>query len=64
MAMQEALKSLAAAVPDDVHIFHWSDIDPDGAWIFRTTPKLGVTKHAVGLTNTKRIGPPKTGTAS
>jgi hypothetical protein len=36
LATQEALRSLGAGVPDDVHIFHWSDIDPDGTWIFRT----------------------------
>jgi len=36
LATQEALRSLGAGVPDDVCIFHWSDIDPDGTWIFRT----------------------------
>lgn len=40
LATQEALKSLAAAVPDDVRIFHWSDIDPDGTWIFRTIERV------------------------
>jgi hypothetical protein len=23
-------------VPNDAPFFHWSDIDPDGAWVFRT----------------------------
>jgi hypothetical protein len=36
LATQEALRSLGAGVPDDVCFFHWSDIDPDGTWIFRT----------------------------
>jgi hypothetical protein len=36
LATQEALKGLAAALPSDVSFFHWSDIDPDGTWIFRT----------------------------
>jgi DNA topoisomerase VI subunit A len=35
LATQEALKELAAALPADVPFFHWSDIDPDGTWIFR-----------------------------
>ena len=36
LATQEALKTLAAAIAPDVPFFHWSDIDPDGTWIFRT----------------------------
>jgi hypothetical protein len=36
LATQEALRALGASVPDDVCLFHWSDIDPDGTWIFRT----------------------------
>ncbi|MCS3893285.1 hypothetical protein M2171_002418 [Bradyrhizobium japonicum USDA 38] len=36
LATQEALKTVAAAMPADVPFFHWSDIDPDGTWIFRT----------------------------
>ncbi|WP_439373101.1 Wadjet anti-phage system protein JetD domain-containing protein [Bradyrhizobium sp. DASA03120] len=36
LATQHALRVLAKAVPDDTPIFHWSDIDPDGTWIFRT----------------------------
>jgi hypothetical protein len=36
LATQEGLRSLALAIPTDVPFFHWSDIDPDGAWIFRT----------------------------
>ncbi|WP_247831259.1 Wadjet anti-phage system protein JetD domain-containing protein [Bradyrhizobium sp. 200] len=36
LATQQALRILADAVPDGTPIFHWSDIDPDGTWIFRT----------------------------
>jgi hypothetical protein len=36
LATQEALRTLAAMLPNTVPIFHWSDIDPDGTWIFRT----------------------------
>jgi hypothetical protein len=36
LATQEALRTLAVALPDTVPIFHWSDIDLDGTWIFRT----------------------------
>jgi hypothetical protein len=36
LATQDALKALAAALPVDIPFFHWSDIDPDGTWIFRT----------------------------
>lgn len=36
LATQEALRALAGAVPPDTPIFHWSDIDPDGTWIFHT----------------------------
>jgi Uncharacterized protein conserved in bacteria C-term(DUF2220) len=36
MATQDALKILATTLPADVPFYHWSDIDPDGTWIFRT----------------------------
>jgi hypothetical protein len=36
LAMQQALGVLAGIVPDGTPMFHWSDIDPDGTWIFRT----------------------------
>jgi hypothetical protein len=36
MATQDALKILAATLPADIPFYHWSDIDPDGTWIFRT----------------------------
>jgi hypothetical protein len=36
LAAQKSLKELASKLPDQVPFFHWSDIDPDGTWIFRT----------------------------
>ncbi len=36
LATQEALRVLAGTAPPDTPIFHWSDIDPDGTWIFHT----------------------------
>lgn len=33
---QAALGSLGSALPPEVPFFHWSDIDVDGTWIFRT----------------------------
>jgi hypothetical protein len=40
LATQDALRSLARLVPAEVPFFHWSDIDPDGAWIFRTVERI------------------------
>jgi hypothetical protein len=40
LATQDALCSLARLVPEEVPFFHWSDIDPDGAWIFRTIERI------------------------
>jgi hypothetical protein len=36
LATQEALRTLATMLRSEVPFFHWSDIDPDGTWIFRT----------------------------
>jgi len=40
LATREALKYFARAIPSDVPFFHWSDIDPDGTWIFRTIEQI------------------------
>jgi Wadjet anti plasmid transformation system JetA-like protein len=40
LATQDALRSLARLVPEEAPFFHWSDIDPDGAWIFRTIERI------------------------
>jgi Uncharacterized protein conserved in bacteria C-term(DUF2220) len=36
LATKEALRRLVEIAPADTPIYHWSDIDPDGTWIFRT----------------------------
>ena len=36
LATQQALRLLAELLPNGVPAYHWSDIDPDGIWIFRT----------------------------
>jgi len=35
LATQDALRTITAMLPD-TPLFHWSNIDPDGTWIFRT----------------------------
>jgi Uncharacterized protein conserved in bacteria C-term(DUF2220)/Uncharacterized protein conserved in bacteria N-term (DUF3322) len=40
LATQDALRYFARAVPAAVPFFHWSDIDPDGIWIFRTVERI------------------------
>lgn len=36
LATQQALRVLVGMLPESTPLFHWSDIDPDGTWIFRT----------------------------
>lgn len=36
LASQQALRTISAMVSEQTPIFHWSDIDPDGTWIFHT----------------------------
>jgi Uncharacterized protein conserved in bacteria C-term(DUF2220) len=36
LGTQQALRAIAGMVSECTPIFHWSDIDPDGAWIFHT----------------------------
>lgn len=46
LATQKALFELASILPASVPFFHWSDIDPDGTWIFRTIERaLGRPLH-------------------
>ena len=40
LATQDALQYFARAAPAAVPFFHWSDIDPDGTWIFRTVERI------------------------
>jgi hypothetical protein len=36
LATQHALRVVAGMLSENAQLFHWSDIDPDGTWIFRT----------------------------
>ena len=59
LATQEALRMLAAAIPPDVPFFHWSDIDPDGTWIFRTIERSlqrELTPHLMSVEIAERYG--------
>jgi hypothetical protein len=59
LATQQALRTLAAAIPPDVPFFHWSDIDPDGTWIFRTierTLERVLTPHLMSVEIAERHG--------
>jgi len=40
LATQNALRFLARTLPAEIPFFHWSDIDPDGTWIFRTIERI------------------------
>jgi hypothetical protein len=71
LATQGALRYLADAVPVVVPFFHWSDIDPDGAWIFRTIERIinrPLTPHLMtadlaerfGLAPERVVRPPRT----
>jgi len=61
LATQDALRSIAASVPDDVCFFHWSDIDPDGTWIFRTIERAvgrRLTPHLMSVDLAEKHGRP------
>jgi len=61
LATQEALRTLAAALPRDVPFFHWSDIDPDGTWIFRTIERAverDLAPHLMSPDIAERFGKP------
>lgn len=59
LATQQALKTLAATIAPEVPFFHWSDIDPDGTWIFRTierTLERKLTPHLMTVEIAERQG--------
>ena len=50
---------MAATIAPDVPFFHWSDIDPDGTWIFRTierTLERDLTPHLMSVEIAERYG--------
>ena len=61
LATQEGLRSLATALPSDVPFFHWSDIDPDGTWIFRTIERSvgrALRPHLMSVDIAEKFGKP------
>jgi Wadjet anti plasmid transformation system JetA-like protein len=59
LATQDALKYLAEIIPAEVPFFHWSDIDPDGTWIFRTIERIvarPLTPHLMSADLAERFG--------
>jgi hypothetical protein len=61
LATQEGLRSLAAALPGEVPFFHWSDIDPDGTWIFRTIERnigRALRPHLMSVDIAEKFGRP------
>lgn len=39
LGTQDALRRIGTSLPEGVPLFHWSDIDIDGAWIFQTVER-------------------------
>lgn len=61
LATQKALKSLSDRLDEKVPFFHWSDIDPDGTWIFRTVEKAvgrRLRPHLMSVELAERFGKP------
>jgi hypothetical protein len=59
LATQEALQYFARTIPSDVPFFHWSDIDPDGTWIFRTIERIidrPLTPHLMSPSLAEKLG--------
>jgi Uncharacterized protein conserved in bacteria C-term(DUF2220) len=55
---------IAETVPSGTPIFHWSDIDPDGTWIFHTIERAvgrSIGPHLMSVEIAERSGhvPPK-----
>jgi hypothetical protein len=67
LAMQSALGILASKLPESVPLFHWSDIDADGTWIFRTIEKaIGRTlrPHLMSAAIAEQFGRPRNGSSN
>jgi Uncharacterized protein conserved in bacteria C-term(DUF2220) len=69
LGTQQALRAIAAMVSQDTPIFHWSDIDPDGTWIFHTIERAvgrPIRPHLMAIEIAERRGqvsPRKEGSA-
>lgn len=59
LATQQALRTLAGMMPEQTPIFHWSDIDPDGTWIFHTIERAvgrPIRPHLMSVEIAERSG--------
>jgi hypothetical protein len=59
LATQKALRTLTDAAPKNTPFYHWSDIDPDGTWIFHTIERsVGrfIRPHLMNLEIAERLG--------
>ncbi|MHC6157494.1 Wadjet anti-phage system protein JetD domain-containing protein [Bradyrhizobium elkanii] len=59
LATQQALRTIAGMVSEQTPIFHWSDIDPDGTWIFHTIERaIGrpIRPHLMTVEIAERLG--------
>lgn len=64
LATQEALRILAGQLPQSVPLFHWSDIDADGTWIFRTIERAigrALRPHLMSPAIAEQFGRPGNG---
>ncbi len=67
VGIQRALATISARLPPNTPFFHWSDIDPDGIWIFQTVERaIGqpLLPHLMDRTIAERHGRVFSGTAN
>ncbi|MDF0584981.1 Wadjet anti-phage system protein JetD domain-containing protein [Bradyrhizobium yuanmingense] len=59
LATQHALRTISGMVSKQTPIFHWSDIDPDGTWIFHTIERAvgrAILPHLMSVEIAERSG--------
>ncbi|WP_233443168.1 Wadjet anti-phage system protein JetD domain-containing protein [Bradyrhizobium brasilense] len=59
LATQQALRTITQMVSGNTPIFHWSDIDPDGTWIFHTIERAvgrPIRPHLMSVEIAERSG--------
>jgi hypothetical protein len=59
LATQQALRTISGMVSERTPIFHWSDIDPDGTWIFHTIERAvgrPILPHLMSVEIAERSG--------
>ncbi|MEY9753776.1 Wadjet anti-phage system protein JetD domain-containing protein [Bradyrhizobium yuanmingense] len=59
LATQQALRTISGMISEATPIYHWSDIDPDGTWIFRTIERAvgrPIRPHLMSVEIAERLG--------